>query len=99
VMVPLTQLLIDQVGWRWTYVVTGSLLLLVLVPANALFQRRAPQDVGQFPMVTMHRQRKVLADTRQNTQLSGIGRSEKRHAPSPFGVSPSAISLSEPLCS
>src|SRR6266540_6770527 len=48
-MVPLTQLLIDQVGWRWTYVVTGSLLLLVLVPANALFQRRAPQDVGQFP--------------------------------------------------
>jgi MFS family permease len=49
VMVPLTQLLIDQVGWRWTYVVTGSLLLLVLVPANALFQRRAPQDMGQFP--------------------------------------------------
>jgi MFS family permease len=49
VMVPLTQLLIDQVGWRWTYIVTGSLLLLVLVPANALFQRRAPQDVGQFP--------------------------------------------------
>ena len=49
VMVPLTQLLIDQVGWRWTYIVTGSLLLLVLVPANALFQRRAPQDMGQFP--------------------------------------------------
>jgi MFS family permease len=49
VMVPLTQLLIDHVGWRWTYVVTGSLLLLVLVPANALFQRRAPQDIGQFP--------------------------------------------------
>lgn len=49
VMVPLTQLLIDHLGWRWTYVVTGGLLLLVLVPANALFQRRAPQDLGQFP--------------------------------------------------
>jgi MFS family permease len=49
VMVPLTQILIDQFGWRWTYVVTGSILLLILVPANALFQRRAPQDVGQFP--------------------------------------------------
>jgi MFS family permease len=48
-MVPLTQLLIDAVGWRWTYVVTGGLLLLLLVPANALFQRRAPQDIGQFP--------------------------------------------------
>jgi sugar phosphate permease len=49
VMVPLTQLLISQIGWRWTFVVTGSLLLLVLAPANALFQRRAPKDVGQFP--------------------------------------------------
>ena len=49
VMVPLTQLLIDQIGWRWTYVVTGSLLVLVLAPANALFQRRTPQEVGQYP--------------------------------------------------
>jgi MFS family permease len=49
VMVPVTQLLIDAVGWRWTYVVTGALMLLFLVPANALFQRRSPEDVGQFP--------------------------------------------------
>ena len=49
VIVPLTQLLISQIGWRWTYSVTGSLLLLVLVPANALLQRRSPQDLGQFP--------------------------------------------------
>jgi len=49
VMVPLTQVLISHLGWRWTFIVTGSLLLFVLVPANALFQRRAPQDVGQFP--------------------------------------------------
>jgi MFS family permease len=48
-MVPLTQVLINHLGWRWTFVVTGSLLLFILVPANALFQRRAPQDVGQFP--------------------------------------------------
>ena len=48
-MVPLTQLLIDHLGWRWTFIVTGSLLLFVLVPANALFQRRTPQDVGQLP--------------------------------------------------
>ena len=49
IMVPLTQLLIDAVGWRWTYVVTGGLMLLFLAPANALFQRRAPQEIGQFP--------------------------------------------------
>jgi MFS family permease len=49
VMVPLTQLLIERIGWRWTYIVTGCLLLLILAPANALFQRRTPQEVGQFP--------------------------------------------------
>jgi MFS family permease len=49
IMVPLTQLLIDAVGWRWTYVVTGGLMLLFLAPANALFQRRALEEIGQFP--------------------------------------------------
>ena len=49
VMVPVTQLLINAVGWRWTYIVTGGLMLLLLAPANALFQRRSPQEVGQFP--------------------------------------------------
>ncbi|HEY1235170.1 MAG TPA: MFS transporter [Candidatus Binatia bacterium] len=49
VMVPVTQMLINSVGWRWTYIVTGSVVLMFLVPANALLQRRAPEDVGQFP--------------------------------------------------
>ncbi len=49
VMVPATQVLISAIGWRWTYIVTGSLLLFVLVPLNALFQRRTPDEVGQFP--------------------------------------------------
>src|SRR5262245_12483756 len=48
-MVPATQMLVSSVGWRWTYVVTGGVLLLILVPANAFFQRRAPEEVGQFP--------------------------------------------------
>ncbi|MGH7886596.1 MAG: MFS transporter [Candidatus Binatia bacterium] len=49
VMVPATQWLVSSIGWRWTYVVTGCVLLLLLAPANALFQRRDPQEVGQFP--------------------------------------------------
>jgi MFS family permease len=48
IMVPSTQLLVDTIGWRWTYIVTGSLLVFFLAPANALLQRRSPQDVGQF---------------------------------------------------
>jgi len=48
-MVPATQWLVSTIGWRWTYIVTGSVLLFFLAPANALFQRRSPSDVGQFP--------------------------------------------------
>jgi MFS family permease len=48
-MVPLTQLLISHIGWRSAYIVTGALMLLALVPANALLQRRTPREVGQFP--------------------------------------------------
>jgi MFS family permease len=49
VMVPATQMLVSAIGWRWTYIATGSLLLFLLVPANAIFQRRAPEEIGQFP--------------------------------------------------
>jgi MFS family permease len=68
VMVPLTQLLIDRVGWRWTYVVTGGLLLLILAPANAIFQRRTPQEVGQFP------------DGEQTPATENPGRHSAKHA-------------------
>jgi MFS family permease len=49
IMVPMTQFLIDRLGWRLSFIVTAGLILLAIVPANALLQRRAPQDVGQFP--------------------------------------------------
>src|ERR687891_928602 len=39
IMVPLTQLLIDAIGWRWTYVVTGGVMFLFLVPAEAPLSR------------------------------------------------------------
>jgi MFS family permease len=49
IMIPLTALLISRIGWRLTFMATAGLILLVVVPANALLQRRDPQEVGQFP--------------------------------------------------
>ena len=49
IMIPLTQFLISRIGWRLTFMTTAGLILLAVVPANALLQRRAPQDVGQLP--------------------------------------------------
>jgi MFS family permease len=49
IMVPLTQSLIDRVGWRSTLMITGTLILVVVLPANLAFQRRRPEDIGQLP--------------------------------------------------
>jgi MFS family permease len=49
VMAPVIQLMIDTVGWRFAFLILGGLVLCILVPMTALFQRRSPADVGQFP--------------------------------------------------
>jgi len=49
IILPLTQYLISYVGWRSTLMILAALLCLITVPANALLQRRNPQEVGQFP--------------------------------------------------
>ena len=46
-LVPLSQYLISAWGWRVTFVITGALVLIILVPINGLFLRHKPSEVGQ----------------------------------------------------
>jgi len=48
IMVPITQVLIDELGWRDAWVVLAALLLLVLLPMVPLAVR-APEDLGLLP--------------------------------------------------
>ncbi len=48
-MVPLVQALITRYGWRTAIVLLGTVVLVTVVPANAVFQRRRPEDIGQLP--------------------------------------------------
>ncbi len=48
-IVPLAQLMISNVGWRYAFMLLATLVLITIVPANALFQRRNPMEVGQLP--------------------------------------------------
>ena len=49
VFAPLTQYLIDTVGWRGAYAVLGGLVLLVVVPPVLAFMVRDPEDMGLLP--------------------------------------------------
>lgn len=49
VMAPVIQFMIDTAGWRFAFLILGGLVLCILVPMTALFQRRSPEDVGQLP--------------------------------------------------
>ena len=49
VMAPVIQFMIDTVGWRSAFLVLAGIVLGVVVPMTAVFQRHSPEDVGQFP--------------------------------------------------
>jgi sugar phosphate permease len=71
IMVPLTQFFIDRIGWRSTFMLTAGLILLAIVPANALLQRRGPS---------------VPAGKREKSQPSATGRYAPPFCPFLSGV-------------
>lgn len=49
VLVPLTEFMIETVGWRSAFLILAGIILGLVIPATALFQRRSPEEVGQHP--------------------------------------------------
>ena len=47
--VPLTQILIDALGWRTAWIILAIIGVSVIVPLGAIFIRRQPEDVGLVP--------------------------------------------------
>ena len=48
-LAPFIQFMIDIAGWRYAFLILAGTVLGVLVPLTAVFQRRSPQEVGQYP--------------------------------------------------
>ena len=48
-LVPATQFVISDFGWRSAYVMLAVIILLVLFPLNAFFQRKDPGEIGDVP--------------------------------------------------
>ena len=46
-LVPVSQHFISMWGWRLTFVVLGVLVIIILLPLNAIFLRHKPQELGQ----------------------------------------------------
>ena len=47
--IPLTQVLINEIGWRGAWIVLAIIGICVIVPLAAVFIRRQPEDVGMVP--------------------------------------------------
>ena len=67
--VPLTQILIDAVGWRNAWVILAALGVAVIVPLGAIFVRRQPEDLGMLPDGATPR-RAENAETRTDAQTN-----------------------------
>jgi MFS family permease len=46
-LVPFSQSFIAMWGWRVTFIATGALVFIILLPANGLLLRHKPEEVGQ----------------------------------------------------
>jgi len=46
-LLPATELMIDALGWRSAFLLLAGLVLGLIFPMTALFQRRSPDEVGQ----------------------------------------------------
>lgn len=60
--VPLTQILIDGVGWRNAWVILAAIGVVVIVPLGAIFVRRQPEDIGMLPDGARPRSESLQAD-------------------------------------
>lgn len=47
VIIPFTQRIISQFGWRTAYLVLALMVFLVVFPLNGIFQRKGPEEVDQ----------------------------------------------------
>ncbi len=47
--VPIAQLLVHTVGWRWAWMVFGAAICVVILPAYGFLMRRRPEDLGLYP--------------------------------------------------
>ena len=48
-LIPLSQIFISALGWRAAFVDLAAVIILTIVPANAIFLRGRPADIGQLP--------------------------------------------------
>ena len=48
-LAPFIQMIIDSYGWRQAFWVIAIIVAVVVIPLTALFQKKQPSDVGQYP--------------------------------------------------
>ncbi len=49
ILVPLSQLFINDFGWRQTWVLLAAMSAVLVIPAALIFLRRQPEDMGLLP--------------------------------------------------
>ena len=48
-IVPLAQMCILHLGWRWAYVILAAIVVVGVIPPTLLWQRERPEDLGLLP--------------------------------------------------
>ena len=49
VLPPVSQVLVEGVGWRPAFAILGAMILVLVLPATVLFVRNTPESMGLYP--------------------------------------------------
>lgn len=74
-IVPLTQLFILHLGWRWAYIALAAIVLVGVIPPTLLWQRERPKNMGLLPdgEVPVELPRRSAIMVRRSTHTMPVG--------------------------
>ena len=83
IIVPLAERLIHMVGWRSTFLLFAGMIFCIVFPMTALFQRRSPEEIGQFPDGLSSEDRLSLCQKRTGFRFNDHHCQKGRSEPAP----------------
>lgn len=69
-LVPGSLLLIQWIDWKWTVVILGSFLMIIVFPIVLLFLRNHPNEKGMLPIGGNSKEESIIEQQGKNTNFS-----------------------------
>ncbi len=75
IMMPIIGIISRELGWRYTYIFSGILVLLINIPLVLLVMKNSPQDIGLLPDGTKQVAKNVAGEQQRTSPAANLNSS------------------------